>query len=305
MARTALGTNDYRAPAADLSYTVSRDVTYSGSLTVDVCKPTVSNRTAIIILHGGAWSSGSKDLPWYVRLGTLFAELGFATFTANYTLVGAGGYTSQTPIDDVLTLVSWVRTNAATYNVNSSRVVVLGISAGGHLALMAAITGEDGTTRPDAVVGWSPGTDLPALVGTNAESDVDAYLGVAYTGNEATWEAFSPVEIVDSNCCPLRIVGSDSEDTVTKNHLPVAQFDDMHTAAVAASVSSTKRVFSGSLHGIFDGIGDLHEALGVSGNANDIPATCAWIRATLGQDSTTSTRTAASGRAAASGRSAA
>lgn len=266
---------------AGLSPTCLSNVTYSGALQCDIyhyISPTA--RPVLITLHGGGWDSGDKADLHYARLAVSFADQGFAVFNANYTLTGGA---PQQPIDDVLALVAWVRTNAATYSGDGTRVAIVGISAGAHLGVMAGITGVTGTTRPNAVVGWSIPSDLeeaysqgngPATIG------VGGYLNVALSGNEATYRLYSPVDQITSACCPLRVVGSDNEATgVGDPGLAVGQFNSMVSAAQAVGVSVTQRTFVGTLHGLFDG--NDYPSLGTSVGANDIPAACAWMLQTM------------------------
>lgn len=303
MARTALGANDFRGPAIGAP-TFTESVIYTGSLAVSIWKPAVANRPAIIFLHGGGWDSGARNNPsLYASVAAQFASYGFAVFNADYTLTGGD---PQQPIDDVLALVAWVRTNAATYNVDSTRVAIVGISAGAHLGVMAGITGTTGTSRPNAVVGWSTPGDLEEAYGQGngpGTLGVGGYINVALSGNEATYRLYSPVDQITSACCPLRLVASDTEATgVGDPGLAVAQTTLLETAAQAVGVSVTTRIFTGSLHGVFDGTEPA--TLGSSGGANDIPGTCAWLRSTLGEVMPATTRTAAASRTAATSRTA-
>lgn len=301
MARTAIGTNDFRAPAIGKP-TYTESVVYSGALATSIWTPAVANRPAIIFLHGGGWDAQARNNPpLYASIAARFAELGFAVFNADYTLTGGS---PQTPITDVLTLVAWVRTNAATYNADPQRVAIVGISAGAHLGVMAGITGVTGTTRPNAVAAWSLPADLEEAYsqGNGPETiGVGGYLNVALSGNEATYRLYSPTDQITSTCCPLRLVGSDAEVTTLGGPgLAVVQYTSMATAAAAVGVSVTSRIFTGTLHGVFDG--NYYASLGSSGGADDIAATSAWLDRTLGQRPATSSRTVASGRTASSAR---
>lgn len=294
MARTAIGANDFRAPAIGQPTFVSA-VIYSGSLACDIWKPGVADRPCIVILHGGAWDAvphTRTSIPAYNQIARKFAEMGFAVVNADFT--PANG-TPQDAIDNGLALMTWVRANAATYNIDSTRVVMLGISSGGHLALMCGITGVAGGTRPDAVVGWSAVTDMEDSY-TYVPAQMELVFGVGLVGNEALYRSFSPLDQVTSNCCPVRLVGSDAEETDTGSEgPPVTQYTDFATAAAAVSVSVTSRIFSGLVHGFFDATTPDNGRLGT----NDIPGTSAWIVTTLGHITPAISRSAASGRSAA------
>ncbi|MBK9171087.1 MAG: M20/M25/M40 family metallo-hydrolase [Bryobacterales bacterium] len=88
---------------------------------------------AAIIVHGGGFTRGDKQT--FVK--PLFEPLaagGVAWFSINYRLAPAHRYPA--PVDDVISAVKWVRTNAARFNVDPEKVVLIGESAGGHLVSM-------------------------------------------------------------------------------------------------------------------------------------------------------------------------
>lgn len=249
-------------------YTTST-VTYSGVLDVDIHKPILPNRRALVFLHGGRIGGASRTDPWYQTLAQLFALRGFAVFNADWT-INSGA--PQVPIDDVLTLVAWVRTNAVTYNADSTRVTAMGVSSGGHLAMMAGITGTTGTSRPDAVVSWSGMHDLEEAYNTEQGPEalgVGGYFNVELAGNEALYRQYSPTDQITSSCCPLRVVGSENEN------LGVVQVHSMEAAAIAVGVTVTKRVFPGTVHGLF-----TDSQPGYAGSS-DVNETAAWIASTL------------------------
>ncbi len=79
--------------------------------------------------------------------------------TIDYRLSGEARYPAQ--LEDVRTAVSWAQDNAAAYGFDADRVFLWGDSAGGHLALMAALTGS----KVHGVVAWFPvtGPGRPAV----------------------------------------------------------------------------------------------------------------------------------------------
>lgn len=296
MARTAVPSTLARGDGIALGSVVSTITDWRGTIDATLHKPSAASRPAVVLVHGGGWISGDRTEAAYVAVARWLADAGFCVFNTDYTLVPGNNYPSgspnttlrQTLIDDVLAAVAHVRTNAATYNADSSRVAILGTSAGGHLGLMAGITGVRGTTRPDAVVAWSPPTrlaTLPTGSPTGGLELAENYLGAAVADAAA---AHSPYSQITRACPPIRIVGSTAEDT-DNGGIPRAQYDDLHTAAQAAGVDSTKAVYTGTRHADFRGI--------------DSGATLAWLRSALkwapASSRVAAVRTAASGRIAA------
>lgn len=95
-----------------------------------------ANHPALIMVHGGAWVSGTKDERNYYA--TTFANAGFAVFNINYRLLnlqtGANPWPAQ--IEDSQLAVRWLRAHAQEYHIDTDRVCAWGDSAGGHLVLL-------------------------------------------------------------------------------------------------------------------------------------------------------------------------
>ena len=92
----------------------------------------------------------------------------------DYRLSGEARFPA--PLDDVRTAIGWVGEQAAGYGLDPGRVYLWGDSAGGHLALLAALTGASVA----GVVAWFPVTDLAGL-----PSDVADAGGVPDPGPES------------------------------------------------------------------------------------------------------------------------
>jgi alpha-L-fucosidase 2 len=115
---------------------------------------------AAILVHGGGWVRGDRQHD----VAPLFAPLsqaGIAWFTIDYRL---GGDVLQfgAAIDDVRAAVRFVKEHAAEYRVDPNRIALIGESAGGQLAAMAALRPEPGMDVKAVVAMYTP-TDLPDL----------------------------------------------------------------------------------------------------------------------------------------------
>ena len=88
----------------------------------------------LVVIHGGAWRSDSP-LSQTAPLAEALTGLGLVTWNIEFRRLGntGGGY-PNTPLDAGLA-VDYLRTLAPEYNLDLSRVIILGHSSGGHLAL--------------------------------------------------------------------------------------------------------------------------------------------------------------------------
>jgi len=111
-----------------------------------------------ILVHGGGWGGGDKAVV-HVPPTKPFTDAGFAWFSIDYRL--APKHRWPACIDDVRTAIRWVKEHAAEFKGDPNRIVLVGYSAGGHLAAYAAATADD-ATRPQALVLFAGPTDLVA-----------------------------------------------------------------------------------------------------------------------------------------------
>ncbi|MDQ6786356.1 MAG: alpha/beta hydrolase [Acidobacteriota bacterium] len=97
------------------------------------------NGAGIVVVHGGSWSGGARsDFPEWNRW---LARQGYAVFDIDYRIAPQPNYLSAT--GDVKCAVGWVKRNAARFNISPDKIVLLGRSAGAHLALLAAYSAND------------------------------------------------------------------------------------------------------------------------------------------------------------------
>lgn len=91
----------------------------------------------VVFIHGGAWRS-----EWSKNYTEAFVEAlasqGFATWDLEFRRIGhhGGGYPGT--FEDIADGADYLRTVAASYPLDLDRVIVIGHSSGGHLALWLA-----------------------------------------------------------------------------------------------------------------------------------------------------------------------
>lgn len=227
-----------------------KDVPYAGTddprQTLDVCLPAASAvaHSALLLIHGGGWEYGDKS-----ELGSLcgsLADAGFAVFDLDYRLAPAVRY--PVPLNDVRDALAWVVAHASEYDVDPERIGVFGSSAGGHLAVQLAATGNlDSPTRLKAVVDLSGPVDLTAAGQKKGEDPrlvrfMLALLGCASLAACPNAAVASPVDHVAAGDPPVFIVHSQDD------FVPAAQGRELAERLTAVGTEATLVVESGGSH---------------------------------------------------------
>lgn len=265
---TVVGLTACAAPPADVPSgpQITADVIYGHklgmALTLDVYGPEEPNGAGILLLNSASWVSPSCAFRVHGPDGheldptactsinpSAMLEQGFTVFDVRHG--SAPRFDVSEATADALQALSFVRDNASTFGVDSSRLGVWGASAGGQLALMLALasTGDSPPVR-SAVVYMAPHsvevTD-PAMLEL-----VPALNMPAQTQREV-----SPIYYVTPDAPPTLIVHGDQDAVV-----PIASGEAMHAALSAADVETDMIVLEGASHG-FTGA-DAEEALASS-----------------------------------------
>lgn len=183
-------------------------------------KKDLKRTPAVIMIHGGGWRSGSRSQ--HYPLGERLAHLGYACFTPEYRLSTEALFPAA--VYDIKAAIKWVKENASTYNVDTSKIVIAGFSAGGELAAFMGSTGNmplfegcncnAGTTdNVDAVIDID-GT-LSFVHAKSGEGDdskhtsaATYWFGYPKMANKVLWEAASPLSYVSSETPPTLFINS-------------------------------------------------------------------------------------------------
>jgi len=223
------GTSRRRQEAAQAVH-MERDVPFYSdgqcTLRLDVYQPPPSDvlRPAVIAIHGGGWNGGDKG-GYHLAKQRWLARQGYVIFDIQYRLSPA--HLWPTHLIDVKTAIRWVRSQADRFQIDPGRVALIGRSAGGHLALMAAFTPGDPAYPPvqglpgrddvQAVVALYAPTDLPLLQAT-AVATLSYWLGETLERNAALYRAASPLYVARSDAPPVLLAHGGCDNLVTPAH---------------------------------------------------------------------------------------
>lgn len=216
--------------------------------------PKASKPTPVVInIHGGGWKSGTKES----QSGfSTFFKAGFAVANMEYRLSGQAK--APAAVEDTRCMLVYLIKNAKELNIDPNKIVIMGGSAGGHLALMGGLLGND--HRFDTNCLGVEGIKVAAIIDKYGITDVwdwtfgpeskssspKLWLGDNYK-NEDFIKSVSPIYYVNKNSPPIFIVHGDSDPTV-----PYQQSVDLYKKLQKLGVKSQFITVAGGLHGKFD-----------------------------------------------------
>ncbi|MDD3243605.1 MAG: alpha/beta hydrolase [Eubacteriales bacterium] len=190
-----------------------------------------------VFLHGGAWMTCQRrDLQIYLALRAL--GRGFAVASVGYTLTDEAEHPTQ--LCEVKTAIRFLRSHADEYMLDAGRMALMGDSAGGHLASLAAVTAhvaelDDPTlgwpgvdSSVSAVVDWFGPIDLSTMDKQFAQSGVNSLLmpwsaihspasfllGEAPPYCPEKVRTANPESFVDASCPPFYILHGTADQIV-------------------------------------------------------------------------------------------
>ncbi len=165
---------------------------------------------AMILIHGGAWAGGDKaDFTSIGVIDTIKKRFpDYAIFNINYRLAALPATnTFPTQETDTKAAVDFIYSNRNTYLI-SNKFVLLGTSAGGHLALLEAYKYHS-PVNIKAVVDFYGPTDMTDMYnnpGSYPAIAVAALLNGTPSTNPTLYPQSSPLFFANSSSCPTIIL---------------------------------------------------------------------------------------------------
>lgn len=211
-------------------YWMQPDVVYGGAnntpLKLDIWYPRDNpNPTlTLVYIHGGGWIFGSKEGSVYQLLPYL--EKGWRVVNVEYRM--AGNSLAPGAVEDARCALKWVFANAKQWNFDTSKVVVSGHSAGGHLSLISAFLPKgtplenrcysDTEVKVAAVVNWYGITDVNDVIkGENLKNYAVMWIGSLPNAEEVAKQV-SPLTYVKVGLPPVITIHGDKDSVVPYSH---------------------------------------------------------------------------------------
>lgn len=169
---------------------------------------------AIVIIHGGGWRSGNKS-----QMETFAMEMAsknYSCFNIEFRLSLEAPYPAA--IFDVKNAIQYIKKNARKFNIDTSKIAVLGCSSGAQMAALVGTTNGK-TDFEDSNKNVKYSSKVNAIVNIDgilafkhpesAEGKVAAlWLGGSYEETPTIWEQASPLNQTDKNTPPILFINS-------------------------------------------------------------------------------------------------
>jgi acetyl esterase/lipase len=192
-----------------------------------------STTKVLFMIHGGAWSVGDKS-EFNAFVDTLKRRLpDYAVVNINYRLASGGTHLFPTQEMDVKAAVEFIYLNTALYRI-SDKFVMLGASAGAHLAMLHSYKYPD-PVRIKAVVDFFGPSDMTEMYNNPAPLAPPASIAGVVGGTPAThaalYQSSSPVNFINAQSPPT-IIFQGGTDPLVLPAQSTAVRDKLTTAGV-------------------------------------------------------------------------
>ena len=226
---------------------------YESKLDIYARRGVTTPQPTVVYFHGGFWAAGSKEnalfslFPWM--------EMGWNVVNVEYRMAKVA--LAPAAVEDGMCALKFLAANAATYNIDVTRIVTYGESAGGHLALTSAMIPEsEGLDRQcpanapvpkvAAVINFYGVTDVADVI----DGPHKATLAVTWVGSRTdrmeVAKRVSPLTYVRAGLPPILTVQGDKDPVV-----PYEEGVRLQQALTKAGVPNKLLTIPGGGHGQF------------------------------------------------------
>jgi acetyl esterase/lipase len=220
-----------------LVYEEKLDISYGKNAVqnYDLYLPNTRNQRnpVIILLHPGAWRIGDKSFVNSIVKSFISKRVNCAIVNVNYRLTSTTGITYIQQIEDINTLLLKLKREASTLKI-SSNFFLVGLSAGGHLAMLYA-NSPLGNKLAKGVAGIVPPVNLTSktMREGNIGTDITKLIGKTYAQAPEEYLNASPIFQYNLASPPTIVFFGGKDETV-----PVEQANICKQVLAASRVKS-------------------------------------------------------------------
>lgn len=200
----------------------------------------------LVLIHGGGWAGGDKN-EFASVIPTLQKQLpGYAIVNVNYRLANQFGNHFPTQENDIKEALRFVLGNTKDYRI-SKDIILLGTSAGAHLALLQAYKNTD-VVKPKAVISFFGPTDMAEMYNRQTNSYYQFAIGLLVGGTPAkvpeAYAKVSPINFVTPQSVPTLLFHGGRDGMV-----PASQSKNLKAKLDKLSVPSELVIYPKEGHG--------------------------------------------------------
>jgi acetyl esterase/lipase len=201
---------------------------------------------SLILLHGGGWNSGSRhSLSAYIDSFKRRMP-GYAIFNIDYRLISANThFTDQEK--DITSAVDFIAAHSEEYNINPEKFVMVGISAGAHLALLQSY--KYSAPNIAAVVDFFGPVNLISMYNNPWNAMIPHLMESAIGGTPQTnndYQQLSPVSFINAGTPPTLIFHGKQDHIVD-----ISQSQLLQSKLQQAGVKNKLVIYPNGGHGWF------------------------------------------------------
>ncbi|MBC1218859.1 alpha/beta hydrolase [Nostoc sp. UCD121] len=223
--------------------------------------PEAGKYPAVVVIYGGAWQYGNPHAN--SEFNQYIAYQGYTVFAIDYR--HAPKYQFPTQLDDVRTALNFIRKNAASYEADPERMVLIGRSAGAHLAMLAAYQPDAPPIR--AVINYYGPVNLPEGYKTppvpdpiNTRAVLKAFLGGSLEELPNQYKIASPINYLTHPLPPTLLIYG-SRDHLVEARFGRQMYESLHNSgntAVFLQIPWAEHAFDAVFNGVSNQLALYH-----------------------------------------------
>ncbi len=209
--------------------------TFLRSHRLDIYEPLrpfdIGRSPVVVFLHGGSWIHGDKVTVRVIdRFLRRMRDAGYFVIAPNYTTSVFRGLDG--PLENAKAAIRWVVDHAEEYGYDAQKIGLYGVSAGGHLALMAASTLDAATTGlSDFAFSFVFAECAPSDLVAMRDGEAFEHSGNLRFFRPSRLEELSPVNLVSAALPPVLLFHGGADQVVD-----IAQSERYAEAATSAGM---------------------------------------------------------------------
>lgn len=226
-----------------------------------MCNTSKELRPAVIFVHGGSWHRSSKEEILEENIYPIaqkLVEKNVVVISIDYRLAPDSIF--PLAVEDCKDAIRWVHKESVKYNIDTEKIHIWGISAGGHLALLAGLSdhtiflGEPSlssfSSKIQSIIAWFAPTDLiesPENVNSELQNQVlRSFMGNDYKSIPEKYIQASPTTYLQHNSPDILFMHGDQDTTV-----PIQQAYRFNQVAKSVNKKITLKIVKGAEHGFW------------------------------------------------------